>query len=294
MTFPDRVLVDKNTLGLLSAMLLPGLLVVGCVSLSKPEVVSQKCPTSSAPTCSDDPNKSNPPGDDAKHDTENSPDLPYSEETGTIKPDGGPDVPSSVPDSAPDTADSATVNKDTRDTSDGADTATPPSDVQVDKTPGAEPGPELPSAEPGAEPSSGPESGPEPGRESGPEPGPEPGPEAPDAGPDGPTAACANATPISGGNTGNFATVGPYCFVTCDSMEHGWGCSSFSSDPAASVHRTLNVNGSPVTCGGTLPAKTSGGYYYFDLGAGGNTWDQIWWSGTAATSCKAPAGGFVP
>jgi hypothetical protein len=72
-------------------------------------------------------------------------------------------------------------------------------------------------------------------------------------------------------------------------MQNGWGCSSFDT-----TNRTIKVNGTSVTtCGGTLPAKKSG-YYYWDIGAGLNTWDAIWWSGTAATSCTAPAGGFTP
>jgi hypothetical protein len=49
-----------------------------------------------------------------------------------------------------------------------------------------------------------------------------------------------------------------------------------------------------VACGGTLPAKRPGGYYYFEIGHGGHTWDQIYYSGTAAKTCPAPVGGFSP
>ena len=41
-------------------------------------------------------------------------------------------------------------------------------------------------------------------------------------------------------------------------------------------------------------SPTSAGYYYFQIGPGGHTWDQIWYSGTAAASCPSPDGGFVP
>jgi hypothetical protein len=71
-------------------------------------------------------------------------------------------------------------------------------------------------------------------------------------------------------------------------MEWGWGCNSFTS-----ADRFVKVNGTVVACGGTLPARKSG-YYYFEIGPGGNTWDQIHYSGTTATTCAAPAGGFVP
>jgi hypothetical protein len=72
-------------------------------------------------------------------------------------------------------------------------------------------------------------------------------------------------------------------------MQNGWGCSSFSTS-----NRTITVNGTVVTaCSGALPAKKSG-YYYWAISGTGNTWDAVWWSGTAATSCTPPAGGFVP
>jgi hypothetical protein len=296
MKLPDRLLVDSRTFGCFSALFLSGVFVVGCVSLSKPANVSKNCPTSSAPTCTGDPNRIVDAAKDGTVDNASS-DLPYGPEVPVVKPDAGPEVSPSEPDTAPDQADSATVNNDTkggdaRDLSDGTDTAPPPSDLPADKVSGTEPGPESQGAEPGAEPSSGPEPGPEPGRESGPESGPEPAPEPPRDGSatDGSSAACANATPLTGGNgsTGGFGTTNAFCFVTCDSMQYGWGCDSFTE-----ATRTVTVNGTSVTCGGTLPAKKSG-YYYFAIAAGGHTWDAIHWSGTAATSCPAPAGGFSP
>lgn len=103
----------------------------------------------------------------------------------------------------------------------------------------------------------------------------------------GSTAACAGATPISGSVA--FNTTSAFCFVTCDSTTYGWGCDSFTDKD-----RTVTVNGKPVTCGGTLPAPNTGGYYYFEIGAGGQTWDAIHLNGPKAASCPAPAGGFAP
>ena len=102
------------------------------------------------------------------------------------------------------------------------------------------------------------------------------------------TAACANATPVSGSVT--FETTSAFCFVTCDSTANGWGCDSFT--PA---DRTVKVNGTSVTtCGGTLPAAKTGGYWYFEIGAGGHNWDAIHLNGPKASSCPVPAGGFSP
>jgi hypothetical protein len=117
------------------------------------------------------------------------------------------------------------------------------------------------------------------------------GPEAPrDTGyGDVPNTACPAVNAVSGGKI-VFETTSAVCFVTCDDMEWGWGCSSFSESD-----RTVKVNGADVKCGGTLPAKkTPGNYYYFQIGAGGNTWDEIHWSGTYSSSCPTPAGGFAP
>jgi hypothetical protein len=108
-----------------------------------------------------------------------------------------------------------------------------------------------------------------------------------DAGGGTSTAACANATPISGSVT--FQTTGTFCFVTCDNTTNGWGCDSFTDKD-----RTVTVNGTKVTCGGAMPAKNGGEYYYFEIGAGGNTWDAIHFSGPPVSSCPAPAGGFSP
>jgi hypothetical protein len=267
--------------------ILPWFLAAGCVSLTKPSEV-EKC--SSTGTCSDDAGKT--PGADAKKDVV------------TPVADAGRDGTS---DSIEAGTDSIAMNPDvaTPDLSKEVPAAGPDGpDAGPDLLPGAEPGPEPlgaePSAqkEPGPEPVSPAEPGPEPtsSTEPRPEPGPEPAPEPPpDASvPDASTAACANATPVTGGSV-VFNTTGPFCFVTCDGMEWGWGCSSFGTpDGGSAAERTVTVNGVSVTCGGPLPAKKTDGYYYFEVGRGGDPWDQIHYSGTAAKSCPTPAGGFSP
>ena len=265
-------------------LLLSGLLAVGCVSLTKPSEV-QTC--SSNGTCSDDASKVS--RSDAKKDVENgSPDAGRDVADAVIADaDASPDV--AVPDLANDSVAGpdlslAELPDLAPDKSTGAESAPEPAGAEPSN--GPEPGPE-----PTAGPESGPEPGPEPGKESGREPGPEPGPEPQrDAAPtdSATTAACANATPVTGGSVVTNTT-NAFCFVTCDSMEWGWGCSSFSE-----TDRPIKVNGVSVVCGGQLPAKKSGTYYYFEIGPGGNTWDQIHYSGTAATSCPAPTGGFSP
>lgn len=117
------------------------------------------------------------------------------------------------------------------------------------------------------------------------------GPEAPrDAGTaDVPVTACPAVNPVSGGNI-LFGTKGAICFVTCDVIKYGWGCSSFDDS-----QRTIKVNGQTVKCSGALPPqKQPGNYYYFEIGAGGNSWDTIHWSGDMIATCPTPSGGFVP
>jgi hypothetical protein len=92
-------------------------------------------------------------------------------------------------------------------------------------------------------------------------------------GPDGLGAAC---PVISGGSgtswsTGNFGTLGAYCFVTCDDIT-GWTCSSFDG-------RTVTVNGAVVDCGTTSLTKV-GGQYQFEATAGAYDYATIVWWGT--------------
>jgi hypothetical protein len=108
-----------------------------------------------------------------------------------------------------------------------------------------------------------------------------------DAGGGTSSAACANAKPIT--QSVVFNTTDAFCFVTCDQTTYGWDCDSFTDKD-----RTVTVNGTAVKCAGTLPATKEGGYYYFEVGAGGHTWDGIHLNGPKATTCTAPPGGFSP
>ena len=291
----DRGRVPLRDRVSLLVLLASGFLVAGCVGLTKPQSVRDCENTSTG--CLDKQPPPGHPGPDVAEDTATPPSPDLGNEPATAKPDAAPDNAPPSPDSPLDTADAGSgkddVLPDTRPPSDGvADVAA--NDLPVEKTTGPEPGPEPPAAEPGAEP--GPERGPEPGAEPGPEPGPEPGKEpgpepGPEPPPDGGRAACANATPF-GGSTGTviFQTTGAYCFVTCNAIA-SWGCSNFDQ-----TIRAVTVNGTSVNCAAGLPAKKSG-YYYFEIAANataGHTYDAIWFSGTAATSCTAPAGGYTP
>lgn len=79
---------------------------------------------------------------------------------------------------------------------------------------------------------------------------------------------CAPAVAGGGSGTGNFETTAAVCYVTTKSIA-GWGCSNFSG-------RTVLVNDQPVTCGGSLPAKFDGSYY-FEVSAGQYPWASIYW-----------------
>lgn len=83
------------------------------------------------------------------------------------------------------------------------------------------------------------------------------------------TEPCSPATNMTGGSSGNFNTTASVCKRTTANIS-GWGCSNFTG-------RTVKVNGVTVTCGAALPAKTSTGYYYFDIGAGAYSWASMYW-----------------
>jgi hypothetical protein len=83
---------------------------------------------------------------------------------------------------------------------------------------------------------------------------------------------CKPERTLSGGQSGNFETMGAFCFRTPDEIA-GWGCSNFDG-------RTVRVNGKTTTCGTVpLPAKVDG-YHYFDATAGTYPWASIHWWGT--------------
>jgi len=97
---------------------------------------------------------------------------------------------------------------------------------------------------------------------------------------------CTNATLISNGSTPAFGT-GAVCFVTCEgSTTYGWGCDSFTE-----ADRTVTVNGTAVKCGVTPLPAAKNGYYYFQIGAGGHTWDAIHLNAASGATCTPPAGG---
>jgi hypothetical protein len=284
-----RASLDRSSRLRLAAFVAPGLLTLGCVNLTKPDEVQTYCPSGSAPTCVDN---FVPPGPDArsKDDAWQSPaDTRVGDEPAVSTPDAGPDSaieqPADAwvgPEASVDTRDA--IGPEAKDSS-TRDAFVPdtqvPGDVPVDKPIENDVGPDGGS-----------------GADMGkdvvlhPDVGPDVGPDVPPDLPvkfDVPNTACPAVNPVTGGQL-TFNTTGPVCFVTCDSMEYGWGCSSFSEKD-----RTVKVNGTSVTCAGALPPKkTPGGYYYFEIGAGGNTWDALHWSGTMATSCPYPAGGFSP
>jgi fibronectin type 3 domain-containing protein len=90
-----------------------------------------------------------------------------------------------------------------------------------------------------------------------------------------------------GGHPGKFNTVGPICYVTCDVISGGWGC---YWQYAA---RTININGSQLSCGTTpVPAAKTPGYTVIDVSAGTVTQDEIWWWGTYNSPCSIPSGGL--
>jgi endo-1,4-beta-D-glucanase Y len=78
------------------------------------------------------------------------------------------------------------------------------------------------------------------------------------------TTPCANPVTLTSGNSGNFNTTGAACYRTSANVA-GWGCYNMDG-------RTVSVNNVAVTCGATLPAKWSDGYYYFAFTAGQYTW----------------------
>jgi hypothetical protein len=248
--------------------ILVSLVFMACVNLKKPPEVAT-C-SASAAGCSDEPQKKDAasPDDTNKADVQAETRLDAAEEA-------FPDVPSLYPETQDLSLDSSPIDLNKKDSPSDApafDGGNPEatmkdleSDVALDKNGGPEP-----SMDGGAESLPPIDTG------------------KLDTTTDLPSFACSSATPVS--NNYSLKATTAACFVTCDDMQYGWGCSSFTD-----ADRTIKVNGKTVTCGGTLPAKKQpGNYYYFEISAGGHTWDQIHWSGTVATSCTAPVTGFAP
>jgi len=256
-----------------------GFLAVGCVNLDKPNQV-QAC--SARGTCSNEPSTS----EDARRDVKSPLADLASDQDGKQDVGLGGEKPDLAPDPAPDLA-SPDLGKD------GApsDPFSGSEDVVPDKAPATEPanGPELgPEAsmrpEPGPEASMGPEPGPDAGRDTAPESPPDAASsDVPAAsgctifyGTDPPTGS-AGQPPIAG-------TLNAFCIATCDDIV-GWGCSNFDG-------RTITVNGATVSCAATVTKKN--GYYVFRASAGTLSYASIYWWGTRASTCPAPADGVFP
>jgi hypothetical protein len=80
---------------------------------------------------------------------------------------------------------------------------------------------------------------------------------------------CTNPITFSGGQSGNFNTTGAVCYRTTATIA-GWGCSNFNG-------RTVAVDNVSVSCGGTMPARWSDGYYYFVISAGTYSYASIYY-----------------
>jgi hypothetical protein len=97
---------------------------------------------------------------------------------------------------------------------------------------------------------------------------------------------CMPSKTLSGGQSGNFGTMGTFCFRTPDELM-GWGCSNFDG-------RTVKVNGVTTTCGKMpLPAKVNG-YDYFEASAGTyNYASMYWWGKFVGTGAQPPRDGAI-
>jgi hypothetical protein len=80
-------------------------------------------------------------------------------------------------------------------------------------------------------------------------------------------AGCSTARAFTAGDTKNFETTGAVCYRTNATIA-GWYCSNFQG-------RSLKVNDVALSCGDTLPARWSDGYYYF---AASGSADAVTWA----------------
>lgn len=88
----------------------------------------------------------------------------------------------------------------------------------------------------------------------------------------GPDTPCSPVKEASNMTSGDFQSTGPLCLKVTDEVV-GWGCSNFEG-------RTIEVNGTTVTCGQVpLPEKQHGAYYFY-ISAGEFSYASFyWWSG---------------
>jgi len=264
---------------------------VGCVSLDKPAKVKE---CAAWGTCSDDPNAGKKDAADAVSE----PDVVSKEETPAAPADAGPDV---APDQAADKADTPTQKQDVlgpepTTTDDTAPNDRAPEVVRNDVPPQTD----LDAGTDDVATTKDDVAGPEVPREDVPTPdvpkdegsrldlgndvwGTEVGREA---GTDAALDCKIYYGSASGGHTSASGSSAAFCIATCDDIQ-GWGCSNFDSG------RKVTVNGVSVNCGDALTKKN--GYYVFQISAGSDPKQlsaSIYWWGTYATTCTAPAGGF--
>jgi hypothetical protein len=282
MKFRDRVLIAKSSRLPLIALFLPGMLALGCVDLTKPELVKKYCSSGSSEYCNDNGVLPTPdsgePGPDVKEGDE--PVAPSG-------PEVGPET-QSQPDAGVDVVDAPSDKKDlagpeAKDTTgpevSGPEVSSPP-DSPIDTAVINDVGPDL---------------GPDLSYDSyiGPDSAPDVSPPGTDAPSFSSCTAFYGSSPSKGssGHPPAIGNTGATCIVTCDPVA-GWGCSNMEN-------RTVSVNGAAATgtCGGAVTAK--GGYFVFQISGAANANPSAtiyWWTtnGVWASSCPAPDGGLLP
>jgi hypothetical protein len=72
------------------------------------------------------------------------------------------------------------------------------------------------------------------------------------------------------GSSGSFDTAEAVCFFVVGTF-NAWNCSNIGG-------RTVTINGSLATCGGSLPAPVDGGYYFeFSASTDGTNYTSFYW-----------------
>jgi hypothetical protein len=72
------------------------------------------------------------------------------------------------------------------------------------------------------------------------------------------------------GNSGSFDTTDAVCYFV-EGTFNNWACSNIGG-------RTVTVNGMPAMCGGPLPAKADGGYYFeFSASTNATNYTSFYW-----------------
>jgi hypothetical protein len=72
------------------------------------------------------------------------------------------------------------------------------------------------------------------------------------------------------GNSGSFDTTEAVCFFV-EGTFNAWNCSNLAG-------RVVPVNGVPTMCGGALPEKLDGGYYFeFGASTDGTNYTSFYW-----------------